>query len=332
MTWWRNLHLFGKICLILAGTLSLLFAISTRINQQQQTNLVLAEAVEKARLVSFTAIRTREYLSNEIALGGIELSAARYGMIPAVASTRVGGIIGEDIGYSIRQIATRYRNPENKPDTFEAEILSRMEQDRTLREYWQIDRSGDHPVFRYLQPFNASESCLECHGDPERAPAFIKELFPQEKDNAYHYQLGEVIGAVSVSIPLAGIDAQIAALHRTDILISAGLFGALLLFLGLMIRHTVTYPLASVSLAIRTAVKTGRFGTPLPRRGRDEIGQLIDSFNEMAIEVQTKNDHLAESERRYRILTDTAHDAIISFLPAGQIICNVATALAVNCA
>ena len=36
--------------------------------------------------------------------------------------------------------------------------------------------------------------------------------------------------------------------------------------------------------------------------------------------LREKSSGLEESERRYRVLTETSRDGIISFLPAGQII------------
>jgi PAS domain S-box-containing protein len=58
----------------------------------------------------------------------------------------------------------------------------------------------------------------------------------------------------------------------------------------------------------------------LPRRGRDEIGRLIDGFNEMVAGLGEKTRELEESEQRFRLLTDNAGDGIISFLENGKII------------
>ncbi len=47
---------------------------------------------------------------------------------------------------------------------------------------------------------------------------------------------------------------------------------------------------------------------------------LIDGFNEMIDHLGEKTRHLEESEQRFRLLTETARDVIVSFLPNGQII------------
>jgi PAS domain S-box-containing protein len=82
----------------------------------------------------------------------------------------------------------------------------------------------------------------------------------------------------------------------------------------------VTAPLTRLGEGIREIILTGRFETKIPRRGRDEIGALIDGFNEMMDNLQEKSRHLEESEKRFRLLTETARDGIVSFLSNGQII------------
>ncbi len=82
----------------------------------------------------------------------------------------------------------------------------------------------------------------------------------------------------------------------------------------------VTRPLDQLGVVIREIVRTGRFEEKIPRRGRDEIGSLILGFNEMIDHLREKTEHLEESEARFRLLTETASDGIVSFLANGQII------------
>jgi len=316
----RNRSLLSKINLTIAAILLMFFALSAWLGYRQQRAFILEDAVEKARLVASQAIRTREYLSAQLQIGGIDLSEQRYGMIPVVASNRIGLRVAEDLDYRIRQVSERYRNASNAPDPFESLTLKRFRETPALREYFAITTDQGEPVFRYLQPFTAEESCLECHGDPKNAPAFLQRLYPLAKDQAYHYQIGEIIGAASVTIPMDRLHRQIMANVRHDILYTGGVFLALITCLGLLIRAVVTRPLARFGTVIGEVVRTGQFEEKLPRRGGDEIGVLIDGFNEMIDHLREKTRHLEESEKRYRVLTETARDGIISFLANGQII------------
>ncbi len=315
----RSFGLLTKVNLIVAIILLAFFALSTWINYRQQRTATLEEAVEKARIIAFEAIRAREYMSIQLMEGKVELSRERYGLIPVVASNRIGQLVAQDLGYRIHQVSDRYRNPRNAPDAFEAAALKIFREDPAQREKFAITKVDGEPAFRYLKAFSADSSCLECHGDPDKAPAFIRELFPQSTDQAYGYRLGEVIGAASVTIPMDRLERQVAANLRWDIFYTAGIFLALITCLGVLTRIAVTRPLARLGGAIGEIVRSGKF-QPIERRSQDEIGMLIGGFNEMIDHLEEKTRHLEESEKRFRLLTETARDAIVSFLANGQII------------
>lgn len=317
---YRNLGLLTKINILVAIILLIFFGLSTYLNYRQLYSFTVQEATEKARQAASHAIRTREYLSQQYHLTGVQLSKDRYGLIPVVASNRIGQRVAGDLDYRIRQTSDRYRNPDNAPDEFEVQVLKKFRQEPVLEEYYEVTSKQGETVFRYLQPFRVEKSCLECHGDPEEAPEFIKQLFPQQTDQAYNYELGEIIGAASISIPMNRLEDQIYANLRTDLLTTGGIFIALITCLGLLIRIAVTRPLTRLGAGIQQIVATGRFDRKIRRRGRDEIGLLIDGFNTMMDHLREKTDHLEESEKRFRLLTENARDAIVSFLANGQVI------------
>lgn len=316
----KNLSLQIKITLIIVVILTLFFGLSTYYNYRQQRAFIMAEAVEKARIVAFEAIRTREYLSRQLQAGDVSLSLKRYGMIPIVASQRIGARVGDDVDYRIRQVSQRFRNPKNAPDAFESEALEKFYQDPNLVEQYRIDGPPGERMFRYLRPFVADQSCLQCHGDPAKAPEFIKRLFPPETDKAYNYQIGQVIGAASVTIPMQSLAKQLESGLRHSLLFLGAMFLALTTCLGLLLRFAVTDPLARLGGVIDGIIRTGRFEQQLPQRGRDEIGRLIVGFNQMMAQIQQHTAQLEESEKRFRALTETARDGIVTFLANGQII------------
>jgi PAS domain S-box-containing protein len=320
MTSIRPFGLLTKINLTIAGILLAFFALSTWLNYRQQRAVTIEEAVEKSRIIAFEAIQAREYLSRQLKDGKVQLSPERYGLIPVVASNRIGQLVAKDLDYRIHQVSDRYRNPQNAPDAFEARVLKQFRSTPGLREEYAITKVAGEPVFRYLQAFSADTSCLECHGRPEDAPRFIKTLFPPDKDQAYHYRIGEVIGAASVTIPMDRLERRVAANLRRDLLYSGGIFLALITCLGLLTRLAITRPLAHLGDVIGAIIRTGRFEEKITRKSRDEIGVLIDGFNELTDHLGEKTRHLEESEQRFRLLTETARDVIVSFLPNGQII------------
>ncbi|MDO8963488.1 MAG: diguanylate cyclase [Coriobacteriia bacterium] len=71
-------------------------------------------------------------------------------------------------------------DPRNAPDTWERGVLTEFE--RGTAERWARAESSGVPILRYMQPLITTVNCLRCHRT---------------------YAVGEVRGAVSVSVPLA---------------------------------------------------------------------------------------------------------------------------------
>ncbi len=314
-----RLRLQPRTNLVVAATLLVFFLLTVWLDYRQQERFILEESIEKARLIAFQTIRTRDYLSAQLQAGNVTLDSDRVGLIPVLASNRIGVQVAGDTDYQIRQVSDRYRNPANAPDPFEQRTLQQFRRGAG-DEYYQITGADAARSFRYLQAFRADQSCLECHGDPADAPQVIQELYPPETDRAYHYPLGEVIGAISIQIPMDRLQRQVLARVRNDALTTGGIYLALIFCLSLLTRATVLHPLALLGAAIGRINRSGTFVEKLPVERDDEIGELIEGFNGMVESLADKQKELTESEARFRILTETARDGIISFLPDGKII------------
>ena len=319
MVFWQNLSLRAKINLILLGFLSGFLVISLYWQYRQHQGFVFAEAVDKARIITVEATRTRDYVSLQLQNGKVELNQDRYGLIPVVAASRISQIVARDLDYTIRHTSLRYRNAANRPDDFERAVLQRFDRDPGLSHVAEASTLNGVPVFRYLLAARVEKSCLLCHGDPRQSPEFLRRIYPPDKDSSYHYTVGQVIGAVSVVIPMNQIKAQMSARFRSTVVTTGGFFVALAICLGLLVRTSVINPLGSLATAINRIARTGDFSARLPVRSHDEIGKLVDGFNGMMQEIAAKTRQLEESEKRFRLLTEMARDAIVAFLPGGQV-------------
>ena len=320
MEFLKKLSLLSKMTLVIALVLFSFFALASYLDYRQESEKMVRAAVDKARILTVEAIRTREYLSDQYMAGNVELSEKRFGLIPVVASGRIGEQVAGDFGYGLKQVSERYRNPDNAPDAFEKSTLQEFYKDSSLQEVYTSATLDGRPVFRYLRPFAVKKSCLQCHSEPENTPDFVRARYPIEKDQAYHYQLGEVIGAASIIIPMENLKTVLYRNLRRDVLQRSMVFLALVLCLCLLGRRAIILPLQRLVAAMNGIIRTGRFENKLTTRKKDEIGRLIETFNSMVDHLQEKTEHLEESEKRFRILTETARDAIISFLSNGQII------------
>ena len=131
---------------------------------------------------------------------------------PAIMTREISQLAHRDNMAEFHMVSLRSLNPENRPDDFEKRSLERFE--RGERNIWQIERSGDKPVFRYILPLLTEESCLPCH-------------------SKQGYRLGDIRGGVSVIIPAAGLMSRMRT-NRNQIIIDAVItIGILLVILYL---------------------------------------------------------------------------------------------------
>ena len=165
----------------------------------------------------------------------------------------------------------------------------------------------------------AEKSCLECHGEYEKAPRFVRERFPRGH-YSYNYRVGEVIGAVSVTIPMEDLYREIGANLKVDLFYRAIIFCIVIGILATLIRFTIINPIALLSETIINVTRTGNFGARLPRRSNDEIGRLIGSFNDMMEELGRKTQQSREAEERYRKFIEMARSAVVTFMEDGKIV------------
>lgn len=304
-----------KLTLIISGMLIVLFLALAWTSYRHDREMANEETVDKARIIARQIIMTREYLSSVVKVEQVEQN---FALTPQVAATRIALQLTRNSPYYVRQVSLRYRNPQNQPDAYERETLQKFT-GAQLRERFQIVGTGDQKTLRYLLPMVAEQSCLTCHGSFETAPRFVQQRFPKGHPS-YDYKAGELIGAISVSVPLTEL---YRAIWR-DLLSELSLEGMILLVLvlvtGWLIHRAVLAPVAKVAEGIESVVTSGNFSSPINTTSTDEIGRLVTSFNELMAELERRTRQRVESDERYRNFIEIAQSPIVTFLPDGKIV------------
>jgi PAS domain S-box-containing protein len=302
---------FNIIAVILLAALFLSLAYS---NYRREQALILATTVDNARSIAHQIIETRDYLSQNVT----NEPEHNYNLIPQVAATQIAKRLTGGSRYYVRQVSLRYRNPGNRPDSFETAQLTAF-RDVQANEIWQVAGESGKKALRYLLPMKADQSCLACHGSYDTAPRFVRERFPRGH-YSYGYRVGEVIGAVSVSVPMEGLYHEVGANLAFDLLYDGAVLLAFILISGWLIRRTILTPVKNVAESIAEVARTGNFSERLTERGNDEIGELIGSFNELMAELDRKTLQQKESEDRYRNFIEIAQSPIVTFVGDGKIV------------
>jgi PAS domain S-box-containing protein len=314
MSWFGNLKIRTKFNLIMSLLLVFLFVAAAFLTYQLQQTLILKLAVDNARSFAKQIIETRDYLSG-VVKGEVE---SNYALVPQVVATQVAKRISKDSRYYVRQVSLRYRNPENRPTEYEARQLQTFARGKVAEAYSVVSFKGES-TFHYLQPMVAVQSCLSCHGEYDKAPAFVRERFPRGHFS-YNYKVGEVIGAVSVSIPMHDLYREIGANLKLDLFYRGAIFFIIIFVMGIALRRSIIDPVKMLSETITRVTRTGNFTDRLPKRMNDEIGQLIGAFNDLMEELERKTLQSKESEDRYRNFIGMARSAVVTFMQDGKIL------------
>ena len=119
------------------------------------------------------------------------------GFIPAVFAKRVGDQFYEKSGIRLKLTAIDYRNTNNKPDDFEAEVLRMFSDSRHPKgqPYVRSTMVDGQPVLRMMDPEYVGSTCLACHGVPRGALT----VGGMKKDG---WKDGDLAGAISIVLPL----------------------------------------------------------------------------------------------------------------------------------
>lgn len=314
MSLFSRLSVNTKYNIISSLLLTALFMALAYSSYRREQSLILKGAIDNARTISRQIIETRDYLSKSVT----SEPEHNENLIPQVAATRVAQQLTRGSSYYVRQVSLRYRNPDNRPDSFETSQLKTF-RDAAAVETWQVTMDKGKKSLRYLLPMVSDESCLTCHGSYDTAPVFIQRRFPRGHFS-YGYKVGEVIGAVSVSVPMEGLYKQIGANLKRDILYDGLVLLIFVTISGWIIRRTILMPVKAVAASIAEVAHSGNFSERLEQRGEDEIGALIGSFNELMEELDRKTIQRVESEGRYRNFIEIARSPIITFMSDGKIV------------
>ncbi len=147
------------------------------------------------------------------------------------------------------------------PDELEKQV---MKEGKTV--FQEVDDPKHGHVLRAVFPTLASKNylgknCMECHEEAKE---------------------GQILGAVSMKIRLADVDATIRN-AEIALFVAANLITLpLLVFIYFFVRQTVTRPLTAMTERLQSISQgEGDLTQRLPVHGQDEIGQASIAFNQM---------------------------------------------------
>lgn len=121
---------------------------------------------------------------------------------------KIAAKVSADTPWRVGRTSLRIRNPANRPDAWEAGVLTRFDQRLAAGEpagsidHLEVIEADGRRELRYVKAIPTAELCTTCHGtnlDPA-VSARLDELYPE--DRARGYSPGQLRGAFTLRKPL----------------------------------------------------------------------------------------------------------------------------------
>jgi PAS domain S-box-containing protein len=128
------------------------------------------------------------------------------------------------------------RNPVNKADKVETELIKLFNNNRLLIESEEIVKIEGKKYIHYAIPFLENQQrCMRCHGDPDDAPPGVLVMYPG--DGGFHEKVGDIRAIESIRMPIGN---HLDSVYIVAGAISSGSFAFLMLaFLSAGLRQRV---------------------------------------------------------------------------------------------
>ncbi len=277
----RTLRMSLSLKLIIGCSITLAIAlgISFYIIARQQERLIMSQVENEARAIFKQIVITRRWIADH---GGvfveklpwtkpnpylenaeiIDAKGKQYLKRNPAMVTKELSKYSQEIGFYWFHITSlKLTNPENAPDAFEKKALQQFETS-SLKEIIHFESIDSSKYLRYISPLYIEEACLQCHA----------------KDG---YKIGDIRGAISVTIPLDKTFSEISENKKKMFIAALLTLLSLITAIFFMIKRVVLTPMKRLKSSIK-ALSEGRYSPENRLRTGDEFEDLCRSFAEMA--------------------------------------------------
>lgn len=236
----------------------------------------------EAELMIDSALAARDYTASEVAPLLHEQMQAQFlpQSIPFYAATeQFLRLHANHPDYAYREATLNPTNPRDRATDWQADIIERFRNDASAGEVSGERETPLGPSLYLAKPIRATAECLGCHGAASAAPATVTARYG--RDNGYGWQVGDVVGAQVVSVPIASAEARVARIFRAFLGSLIAVFASLLLVVNLVLYLMVVRPVRRMA-EIAEQVSVGESTAPeFTESGGAEIVTLARAFNRM---------------------------------------------------
>ena len=198
--------------------------------------------------------------------------------------------------YYIKDAAFNARSPENEADEIELAFLRELRSNSELVMRTSTRTIDGIPYMQYLRRGEVlADSCIQCHGDPDQAPAGLVDIYGPSRSFNRQAEIGEVVSVISIRVPLAASFAMVErfSLHLSGVLLT--LLAGLFLVQYWVSKRLFYAPIALIrDMAIKVATDEDRLGEQVPLPFGLEWRKLAEAFNTMSMKLRQDRDTLED--------------------------------------
>jgi Protein of unknown function (DUF3365) len=243
----------------------------------------MARAAETARLVLNTATAVREYTQDNVLPDVAKAPTSQFyeTSVPAFAAQSVyKRVQSTNPAYSYREPALNPTNPNDRPTSFEVELINRFRADPKLDELTGIRDSEAGAVFYLARPIRITKpECLTCHSTPDKAPPAMVTKYGTT--NGFGWKLNEAIGAQTLTVPIAE---ELKGSVELAISLAVGLliiFVVVYFALTYTLEMTFVRPLRALRDSAEAASVSASESAPIRAGGMREIEDLREAITRL---------------------------------------------------
>lgn len=248
---------------------------------------------QRARMLLVTMESSRKFTNTIVKPALYEAIPDKFimeGMSSSFGARALFEIIHETFPeYYFKHAAPDPRNPINKSDEFETMMIQKFQENINLHEWQGYHQKNDALEYVIMKPIRHEESCNKCHGEPENTLPQIIEKYGDK--NAFHRKTGDVIAALTVSVPADYIIHEAKKYTYTFLGLVISFFLILGTITNLMMNSLIIKPVKYLS-DIASRASMGEMELEIKLDRKDEIGELAQALDRLKLSVKKAMERL----------------------------------------
>ena len=290
----RSLSLRIKFNLTISAVLMCAMVLIYFWSDSRMQQEVKDEVLDKSQLLLTTMEASRDFTSKVVKPALYKSLPDRFiveGMSSSFGARNIFDRISKVFPqYYFKHAAPYPRNLANQADVFEMSIIKKFNKDKNLKEWRGYRPSESGEKYSVMKPIVAKQRCMRCHSVPAVAP---KELLDKYGDkNGFGRSVGEVIGTLTVSVPVSVVMEKAQTRTMAFIGIIALFFVMLVIIANIFFAKVVLRPINYLA-DNADDISLGKLDTRINTSGGDEIAKLAKAFDRMKISIKMAFDQLA---------------------------------------